>query len=124
MSPANHISIDVQPCYLRSEQLGDNTIHLFRYTITIHNNSDQSIQLLERHWIITSGKHKEEVHGPGVLGEQPVIPPKGHFCYTSGVGLGSSSGEMKGSYLMTDTQNHLFQVTIPQFWLAIPSAIN
>ena len=35
---------------------------------------------MTRHWVITDGTgHIEEVHGPGVVGKQPVLAPGESF---------------------------------------------
>ena len=48
----------------------------FLYTIRIENTGDLTVQLQSRHWTITDGDgHVEEVQGPGVVGEQPVLMP-------------------------------------------------
>lgn len=52
------------------------------YNITISNESDQIVQLKNRHWIITDQNgNKEEVRGPGVVGQQPVLLPGKKFSY-------------------------------------------
>jgi ApaG protein len=57
----------------------------FLYTITITNEGSDTVQLISRHWIITDGSgHVEEVKGPGVVGQQPVLAPGESFTYTSG----------------------------------------
>ncbi len=49
----------------------------FLYTVTISNESADTLQLLTRHWIITDGTgHIEEVRGPGVVGKQPTLTPR------------------------------------------------
>jgi len=46
----------------------------FLYTIQISNEGAETVQLISRHWIITDANGKvEEVQGPGVVGEQPVL---------------------------------------------------
>jgi ApaG protein len=51
----------------------------FLYTITITNEGDETVQLVTRHWIITDGNNNvEEVKGPGVVGEQPVLSLASH----------------------------------------------
>ena len=48
----------------------------FLYTVTISNEGDDTVQLMARHWIITDGNNRiEEVNGPGVVSEQPVLHP-------------------------------------------------
>ena len=57
---------------------------VFQYTVRITNESDETVQLVSRHWIITDGlEHVEEVKGPGVVGEQPVLAPGESFKYSS-----------------------------------------
>ena len=73
----------------------------FLYTIRIENTGDLTVQLQSRHWIITDGDgHVEEVRGPGVVGEQPVLMPGESFEYTSGCPLTTPHGSMVGSYQM------------------------
>ena len=57
-----------------SRPLEDNWV--FQYTVRITNQGSETVQLISRHWIITDGaQHTEEVRGPGVVGEQPVLAP-------------------------------------------------
>ena len=73
----------------------------FLYMVTIENRSEETVQLLTRHWIITNGNGEvEEVRGPGVVGEQPVLAPGESFRYTSGCPLTTDVGKMEGSYQM------------------------
>ena len=71
----------------------------FLYTITVSNESDRVVQLINRHWIITDATQQvEEVRGPGVVGQQPVLRPGESFEYTSGCPLptpfGSDGGQL------------------------------
>ena len=78
---------------------------------------------MNRHWIITNAHGKvDEVRGPGVVGETPVILPGASFSYTSGCPLRTPSGIMVGSYQMTDEKGELFDVAIPAFSLDSPFA--
>jgi ApaG protein len=61
------------------------------------------------------------VHGEGVVGETPVLPPGGAFEYTSGTPLPTPSGFMRGLYHMVDLDSaEQFDVTIPTFSLDSP----
>jgi ApaG protein len=52
----------------------------FSYTIVITNEGTRTARLLNRHWIITDADGEtEEVRGPGVVGQQPVLPPGQSF---------------------------------------------
>jgi ApaG protein len=90
----------------------------FLYTVTIRNESSETVQLLTRHWIITDGTGRvEEVQGPGVVGEQPVLAPGEAFEYTSGCPLSVDVGKMEGSYQMVTEDGDLFDVDIAPFTL-------
>lgn len=62
-----------------------------------------------------------EVKGPGVVGEQPVLKPGESFEYTSGAPLNTSSGMMGGAYQMETASGERFDIEIPTFSLDIPS---
>ncbi len=99
--------------------------YFFVYTITIENRSDQRVQLLSRHWIITDAEGKqEEVRGPGVVGEQPVLDPGQSFEYTSACPLPTPFGSMRGTYQMVRADESLFDAEIAPFRLAQPYAMN
>ena len=97
----------------------------FLYTIRITNESDRTVQLISRHWVITDAtEHVEEVRGPGVIGEQPVLGPGKTFEYTSGCPLATPFGSMEGSYQMVVVGGEPFDATIDRFLLMEPSAVH
>jgi len=97
----------------------------FLYSIRIENLSDLTVQLQSRHWFITDGEgHVEEVRGPGVVGEQPVLMPGGSFEYTSGCPLTTPLGSMVGSYEMVTPTGEAFEVEIGQFDLRGPYTVH
>src|SRR5260370_7008192 len=56
----------------------------FAYTVRIENLGSVAAQLRSRHWIITDGNGKrEEVKGDGVVGNQPILPPRENFTSPS-----------------------------------------
>ena len=56
--------------------------YAFSYSITIENQSSDTVQLVGRHWnIFDSLCDLETVDGEGVVGEKPIISPK--QSYTS-----------------------------------------
>lgn len=90
----------------------------FAYHIVITNSGSESVQLLTRHWIITDGNGtEEEVRGPGVIGEQPVLEEGESFEYTSACPLETSVGTMRGSYLMITQAGVEFDAEIAPFTL-------
>ena len=75
--------------------------------------------------MITDGNGKmQEVHGQGVVGEQPVLSPGQAFRYTSGCVLATPVGTMQGSYRMRADDGHEFEAEIPAFMLAVPKALH
>ncbi len=100
-------------------------LYFFAYNITITNVGDQTAQLISRHWIITDGnEHVEEVRGPGVVGETPILAPGQSFTYQSQCVLRTQFGTMRGSYQMVRPDGTSFDASISPFVLALPTAIN
>lgn len=99
--------------------------YVFAYTVKIANEGDRPAQLRSRHWIIRDGDGRvEEVRGPGVVGQQPLLAPGEQFEYTSGCVLTTPRGEMQGTYEMHRPDGSVFQATIAPFSLALPYSLN
>jgi len=98
----------------------------FSYSITIENQSNDSVQLISRHWnIFDSLNNLEIVEGEGVVGKKPILAPKKSYTYSSYGNLTSPIGSMKGFFNMinfTTTKN--FRVYIPSFQLTVPAILN
>ncbi|MFQ3196941.1 MAG: ApaG protein [Paraglaciecola sp.] len=119
------IKIDVQTRYLTEHLIEEEPKFAFAYKVSITNQGDTDMQLINRYWLITDGNGKEtEVKGPGVVGEQPVISPGISFQYTSGAVLDTPVGSMQGYYEMQDKFGKLFKAPIDIFRLAVPNLIN
>ena len=117
----NDITVQVEPQFLDEHSEPAEDHYLWAYTIRIENGGEETVQLLNRHWIITDARGQvEEVRGPGVVGEQPVLEPGESFEYTSGCPLGTPSGVMYGSYEMTGRAGERFDIEIPAFSLDSP----
>jgi ApaG protein len=115
------IQITVLPEFLPDRSDADEAQFFWAYTIEIANQGDVTVQLTDRHWKITDAHGRlEEVSGPGVVGEQPVLKPGETFRYTSGCPLSTPSGIMTGTYRMVDENGHVFEATIPVFSLDSP----
>ena len=83
------------------------------------------MQLLSRHWIITDASGRvEEVEGPGVVGEKPVLNPGQSFEYTSFCPLKTPFGTMEGTYQMVTRGGSSFDVSTPRFELAPPMSVH
>jgi len=95
------------------------------YNIRISNVGSETAQLISREWVITNADGEvERVKGPGVVGEQPVLPPGGSFEYTSYCPLKTPVGAMQGTYQMVTAQGEQFDAVIAPFTLAVPNALN
>lgn len=115
------IRVRVMPEFVEDRSSPAKNRYFWAYTVEIANEGGETVQLLTRHWVITDGHgHTEEVRGPGVVGEQPVLEPGESFTYTSGCPLTTPSGIMVGSYQMQTDGGELFDVEIPAFSLDLP----
>src|SRR5262249_14207041 len=95
------IRVTVTSQYIAAQSSPSARRYVFSYTVRISNEGAQAAQLRTRHWIITDANGKvEEVRGPGVVGQQPLLRPGEHFEYTSGCVLETPRGSMHGTYQM------------------------
>jgi ApaG protein len=122
---ANSIEVAVATQFLRPHSSPSQNRFAFGYTITISNHGNISARLLTRHWIITDANGvTEEVHGEGVVGEQPLIQPGRSFQYSSGAILTTPVGSMHGTYTMVNPNGNYFDAIIPPFRLAMPELVH
>jgi ApaG protein len=119
------IRVTVSTVYVPSQSNPSERRYVFAYTVRIANEGTETAQLKTRHWIISDGTGKvEEVRGPGVVGQQPVLRPGEHFEYTSGCVLETPRGTMRGSYQMHTPAGKSFEAEIAPFPLAMPHSLN
>ncbi len=117
----NSIRVTVKPYFLEEQSSPQDGHYVWAYHVRIENAGSETVQLRNRHWQITDATGRmQEVRGPGVVGEQPVLKPGEHFEYTSGTPLATPSGIMVGSYEMERPDGGMFQVRIPAFSLDSP----
>lgn len=115
------IQVTVTPRFLAERSSVEDDRYFWAYTIEIVNLGPETVQLKNRHWKITDGRGQmQEVRGPGVVGEQPVLPPGGRFEYTSGVPLTTPAGVMVGTYEMVTDSGERFDIAVPAFSLDSP----
>jgi ApaG protein len=121
----NSVRVEVEARYAAEHSQPFQSHWFFHYSVRITNEGDETVQLISRHWIITDAAgHTEEVKGPGVVGEQPVLSPGESFQYTSGCPLKTSSGLMRGTYQMVTEDGEHFDVEIAPFSLNEPYTIH
>jgi ApaG protein len=118
------IRVRVEPEYLEDQSSPDEGYFFWSYTVEISNDTEIAVELRSRLWQITDAQGcREEVRGPGVVGQTPRIEPGETFTYTSGCPLRTPSGIMVGSYQMVDSDGQLFDVAIPAFSLDSPFSV-
>ena len=120
------VKISVETIYQPEYSNPANEHFMFAYRVNIENLTENSVQLLNRHWhIFDSNGTKREVEGEGVVGQQPVIEPGDNHEYVSGCNLKTDMGSMKGSYEMERIVDGVkFRVNIPEFYLIAPYKLN
>ena len=99
--------------------------YVWAYHVKIQNSGGETVQLVTRYWRITDAFGRvQEVRGPGVVGEQPLLHPGESFQYTSNCELSTSTGIMKGTYQMVTEDGDRFDAQIAPFALHEPYTVH
>ena len=94
--------------------------HPFVYFITIHNDSNTTVTIKGRKWIVTDAdENRNVVEGDGVVGEFPRLDPGQQFSYNSYHTIGSNSVAEGSFFGVTDDGEPVF-TRIPPFELRVP----
>jgi len=122
----NGIKISVSSNFEGTSYQNYRLYYAFSYQVTIENQSNETVQLLERHWnIYDSLNNPETVEGSGVIGKKPILKPSEKHTYQSNCFLTSPIGAMSGYYTMvTFSTSKVFKVHIPTFQLMVSSIHN
>jgi ApaG protein len=116
------IKVTVRPFYLDQHSSPAESHYVWAYHVRIENEGGETVQLRNRHWQITDELGRlQEVRGPGVVGEQPVLQPGQSFEYTSSCPLTTPSGLMVGDYEMETPAGEKFLIRVPAFSLDTPA---
>jgi ApaG protein len=120
-----NIRVEVMSSYSQENSRPQEGEWVFQYTVRITNQGTDTVQLLSRHWVITDAvEHVEEVKGPGVVGEQPILAPGQSFKYSSWCPLKTPTGMMHGTYQMTRAEGIHFDIEIAPFALKAPYTVH
>lgn len=112
------INVEVVPTYMREHSDPSKNLFVFSYEVTITNESSVPVKVLARHWIIRDGDGVvREVKGEGVVGETPLLSPRGSYTYSSFCPLSTPSGSMRGTYRVAREDGTEFDIKIPLFFL-------
>jgi ApaG protein len=115
------IRVTVRPQYLPDQSDPTKSQYVWAYQVRIENEGGETVQLRNRHWRITDALGRlQEVRGPGVVGEEPVLKPGQAFEYTSACPLPTPWGSMVGDYEMETPVGERFLIQIPAFALESP----
>src|ERR1700704_434963 len=121
----NDIRVEVLSRYSAENSQPSQGAWIFQYTVRITNQGTETVQLISRHWIITDAmEHIDEVKGPGVVGEQPVLAPGESFKYSSWCPLKTPTGRMHGTYQMVRAGGGQFDIEIAPFALKAPYTVH
>ena len=114
----NSIRVEVMSKYSAENSRPYEDAWVFEYTVRITNQGNETVQLLSRHWVITDALDNiEEIEGPGVVGQQPVLLPGESFKYSSWGPLKTPTGTMRGTYQMVRAGGERFDIEIAPFGL-------
>ena len=117
------VRVVVRPRYAPDRSDPARSRFVWTYHVRVENLGDQCVRLVARHWVITDALNRtEDVRGPGVVGEQPVVKPGESYEYVSACPLPTASGAMEGSYSMIAEDGTAFEAAIPAFSLHLPEA--
>jgi ApaG protein len=95
--------------------------HCFVYFISIHNQTNFSVTIKGRKWVVTNNRGDVmAVEGDGVVGQFPTIAPGEKFTYNSFHLLDANSAVAEGSYLGVDTSGRKVLTRIPAFRMDVP----
>jgi ApaG protein len=95
--------------------------HCFVYFITIHNDSDVTVTIRGRKWVVTNDDDQVTVvEGQGVVGKTPEIAPGEQFSYNSFHLLDTRSGRAAGNFFGTDESGRRIMTRIPDFEMEVP----
>ena len=95
--------------------------HPFVYFLTIHNDSEQTVTIRGRKWVVTDvNDERIVVEGDGVVGKCPRLEPGEHFSYNSYHTIGADSVAEGAFFGLTEEGARIF-TRIPAFELRVPA---
>ncbi len=101
-------------------QLPPDKPHAFIYFLTIRNDSDRTVTLLGRKWVIEHADGTRlVVEGDKIVGKTPTLAPGEHFSYNS-YHVGHCSARAHGSFHGVDASGAHIYVRIPAFDMIVP----
>ena len=95
--------------------------HPFVYFISIENQSDRTMTLKARKWVVDeAGGETIVVEGQGIVGKMPELDPGETFSYNSYHTVAQDS-QAHGAFFAEDEEGRWYFTRIPEFSLEIPA---
>ncbi len=92
----------------------------FAYFITIHNDSDETVTIKGRKWVVTDARGETlVVEADGVVGKFPRLEPGENFSYNSYHTIGADS-VAEGAYIGVQEDGTPVLARIPKFAMKVP----
>lgn len=114
------IRVRVAAQFLPERSSPDHSQYFFVYRVRISNEGEAWAKLRSRYWLITDANGKrEEVDGPGVVGDFPELAPGESYEYMSGCPLTTEWGTMEGHFVFEREGGEQFQAGVGRFFLAL-----
>jgi len=122
----NHVRIDVATAFVSEMSHVSPTpsrfVHAYRITLSMAENAPRiaACQLETRHWLIMDELgHQDNVDGPGVIGEYPIVSPGSNWSYISCTHFTTKTGVMGGSFTMRNLlSGEKFEAVVPEFHMS------
>jgi len=120
------VKVTVEVQYQQDYSSPNQHHYVFTYQVIIENNSNKTLQLKRREWIINDiGYPIRTVEGEGVVGRLPILEPGQKHQYISGCNLRSGIGKMHGTYQMEQLMDgQTITIQIPEFKMVVPFKLN
>lgn len=117
--PGLRVTVD-RVVYYPDAETPEDRPHCFAYFITIHNDSDVTVTIKGRKWVVTNERGEvTAVEGDGVVGEFPKIEPGESFSYNSFHLNDTNRAVAEGSYIGMDERGRKVLTRIPRFEMKI-----
>ena len=99
--------------------------HCFAYFITIQNDSDITVTIKGRKWVVNEADgNKTVVEGDGVVGMFPELESGESFDYHSFHLFSGDWAVATGSYIGVDANGRSVITRIPEFRMDVPAHLN
>jgi len=120
---SNGIRVQVVPSFMDSHSDAERGRFIFSYKIRISNEGTDRVRLVSRTWqIVDADGTRNEVSGPGVVGQHPELSPGETFEYSSFCPLPTAWGTMEGHYVFEREDKSTFEAQVARFYFAAPTA--